>query len=147
MMRRRCGIAASCEVFGDTPKPPRATVGGVCVFGHSFLRAVAQKHCRSSCKNQAQSFIRMKLSGELGFSCGRGFFLGRTDMLCGFSAAPLPGTAFPTLLYELQKKPLQALSEYHAEHHEADESYRRSVNIDVDEHVAKIRDLWHNALA
>ena len=89
----------------------------------------------------------MKLSGELGFSCGRGFFLGRTDMLCGFSAAPLPRTAFRTLLYELQKKPLQALSEYHAEHHKADESYRRSVNIDVDKHVAKIRDLWHNALA
>lgn len=72
---------------------------------------------------------------------------GRTGTLCGFSAAPLPGAAFPTLLQQLLKKPLQALSECHAEHHETNESYRRSVNVDVDEHVAKIRDLWHNALA
>ena len=65
----------------------------------------------------------------------------------GFSAAPLPGTAFPTLLQQLQKKPLQALPEYHAERHETNEPYRRSINIDADENVTEIRDLWHNALA
>ena len=43
MMRRRCGIAASREVFSDTPCTALGNLGGVCVFGHSLSASGSPK--------------------------------------------------------------------------------------------------------
>lgn len=146
-MRRRSGIAASCEVFGDTPHTAPGNRRR-CLRFRTVLSASGspKRHCRSSFKNQANGFIRMKLSGKLEFafcyegsyknqrcsstipasidcahpdmhrrsgiaavpeaSVGRSlhnpsmvntvggvtFRGGRTDTLCGFSAAPVTGS-------------------------------------------------------